>query len=166
MNALLCQQVVRRIGVDDAERERQRLDHLVLRWDECHRRAFSKRSERGRAVRLLLRLGTILQDGDVIADTGDCLLVVRVLPCPVLVVRPDSRLQAALATLELGNLHVPVQVTETEILTPADGPAMGVLDRRQIPYCVEQRLFQPTPISGVTWSVSAGGLTITSPAGT
>ncbi|QOV87442.1 urease accessory protein UreE [Humisphaera borealis] len=162
MTSLLCDQVLCPFdGVADA-----RLDHLDLRWDECHRRASVKTTRAGRSVRLILRLGVALRDGDVIADTPECLLVVRVVPCQVLVVRPASAREAALASLELGNLHVPVEVTDTEILTPADGPAMGALSRRGIAYGVETRLFQPTAISGVTWNVAGdgAGITINSPA--
>ena len=164
MTSLLCDRVLRQF---DGSADR-RLDHLDLRWDECHRRASAKTTGSGRPVRLLLRLGVVLRDGDVIADTVDCLLVVRVMPCQVLVVRPTSPHEAALTTLELGNLHVPVEVGETEILTPADGPAMGVLTRRSIVYSVEERLFQPTAISGVTWNIvgDGTGLTINSPAKT
>lgn len=165
MSTLLCEKVLRRFD-GRIDRDGERLDFLDLRWDECHRRASLKQSRSGRSVRLLLRLGVVLRDGDVLADTADCLLVVRVSPCEVIVVRPASRSEAAMTALELGNLHVPVEVSETEVLTPADGPAKGVLSRRGIVFAIEERLFQPTAISGVTWNVSrdGAGLVINSPA--
>lgn len=160
--ALLCDHVLRSSTQDDPANPR--LDILHLRWDECHRRAGVVVSSRGAAVRLLLRLGVVLHDGDVLVDTTDRLLVVRVIPTEVVVVRPRTLAEAALTSLELGNLHVPVEVSAKEILTPADGPAMGALWRRGIAYTVETRIFQPTAISGVTWSVGEGGLAIQSPA--
>ena len=166
MSALLCDRVLGRFEGPPATADQHRIDYLDLRWDECHRRAGTKQTRSGQPVRLLLRLGVVLRDGDVIADLPDRLVVVRVVPCQVVVVRPKSPQEAALAALELGNLHVPVEITAAEILTPADGPAMGVLARRAIAYGVEERCFQPTAISGVTWNVAGNGqgLTINSPA--
>ncbi len=160
--SLLCTHVLRAATAGD--RSDPRLDHLDLRWDECHRRSGEKLSRRGVSVRLLLRLGVVLRDGDVLVDHDQRLLVVSVIPAEVLVVRPRSLEEAALTTLELGNLHVPVEVTDSEILTPADGPPMGMLTKRGVLFTVETRTFQPTAISGVTWNLGDKGLTINSPA--
>ncbi|MDB5296987.1 MAG: ureE 2 [Phycisphaerales bacterium] len=146
--------------------EAGRLDVLDLQWDECHRRAHAKVTRGGRPVRVVLRLGTVLRDGDVLADRPDLLLVVRVVPCDLLVARPRSAAEAAVAALELGNLHAPVEVRDDGTLaTPADGPAAGALAKHGVPFAVERRVFAPLAISGVTWTAGAGGAVVaTTPA--
>lgn len=134
-----------------------RLDVVDLRWDECHRRAHAKVTRGGRPVRIVLRLGVVLRHGDVLADAPGLLLLVAVVPCEVLVVRFKSPREAAVAALELGNLHAPVELTDDLIATPADGPAAGVLAKHGIACAVERRRFAPLAVSGVTWTVNPGG---------
>ncbi|HEX8913408.1 MAG TPA: hypothetical protein VF796_13690 [Humisphaera sp.] len=138
-----------------------RLDLLDLDWDECHRRALAKSTRRGRPVRLLLRLGTTLRHGDVVADAADCLLVVRVEPAEVLVARPASAREAAAVALEWGNLHVPVQILDDgSLVTLADGPALGLAAKHGVTVTTEQRRFEPVPISGLTWTLGGSGLVV------
>ena len=133
--------------------ERERLDHLPIDWQQSHRRAFAAISDAGRHVRVLLPVGTVLRHGDVLADQPDLLLVVRLKPCEVLVATPQSQAQAALLALEWGNLHLPVEVTPTELITLPDGPAEGAAYRHQILCQIAKRRFNPMSISGLSWTI-------------
>lgn len=163
---MLCDRVVGRYDVGDPAGFADptgdgRLDWLDLAWDECHRRALAATSRRGRAVRLLLRLGTTLRHHDVLADTTDYLLVVHVKPVEVIVVRPRSGREAAAIAVEWGNLHVPVQMSDDELVTLADGPAMAAAHKHAVPFEVAERRFEPMPVSGLTWTVpGATGLVV------
>src|SRR5258708_24880587 len=96
-------------------------DALELHWWECWKRAVNKQTAGGRDVRVLLPIGKALQHGDVIYDDGDTRIVVRVLPCEVLVVRPWDLEEMGVLMLELGNLHAPAEVSAGDVLVAADG---------------------------------------------
>lgn len=151
---MLVDRVIRRWEGVDAGRDADRLDAVELAWDECHRRAVAKSSRRGRPVRLLLRLGTVLRHHDVLVDEPGWLLVVEVRPTDVIVVRPRSMREAAVVAAEWGNLHVPVQPTDDELITLADGPAEVALHKHHVPFTVEPRRFEPMPVSGIGWTVA------------
>jgi urease accessory protein len=158
---MLCDRVLgRREEGQTAAGDADRLDHLDLAWDACHRRAQQATTRNGRPVRLLLRPGTTLRHGDVLVDSQDYLLVIHVRDVETIVVRPTSLRQAAVVALELGNLHVPVQITEDAIVTLPDGPAEAALFKHGIPFTVEQRRFEPMPVSGLAWTVAGAAPSI------
>lgn len=160
---MLCDRVVGRWPADDpvpTGGDAGRVDWLDLGWDECHRRALRKVTRSGRPVRLLLRLGTILRHGDVLADAPDCLLVVCVRPVEALVACPRSIREAAAVAAEWGNLHVPVQITADEIITVYNGPPIEVLLTHKVPHAVEVRRFEPMRMPGMVWDLPAGGVAV------
>src|SRR3954467_5996764 len=98
---MLCDRVLGRWTADDGvPGDDGWLDWLDLAWGQCHRRALQSTTRRGRAVRLLLRVGTTLRHGDVLADTPECLLVVQVALIETLVVRPRAMHEAAAVAME------------------------------------------------------------------
>jgi urease accessory protein UreE len=72
---------------------------------------------------------------------------VNLLPTTVLVVTPDDRRRGLAIALELGNLHVPVQVTDDAIVLLPDGPGEGVLKRYGERYREELRRFAPLRVT-------------------
>lgn len=135
-------------------------DTLPLQWFDLHARAVRARTAGGRRVDLLLPLGVGLRDGDVVYEDDAVRIVVRVEPVEVLVIRPADARQMAMLAAELGNLHLPLEVTETELLTPNDGPAVGVLMRYGLPPVVERRVFHPMRALALTAPKVAPALTI------
>jgi len=122
------------------------VDHIDIRWDEC-RRTLKTHTRDGQPIRVLLTPGSQLRHGDVLADDADPRpVIVNVLPCEVIVARPASARDMSLLCLELGNLHWPVQVTETEVLFMEDGPSLAILEQLKVPWARESRRFEPTPI--------------------
>jgi urease accessory protein len=147
---MLCDRVLGNVSSDAPGRYAGRArDLLELSWRECVRRAVRGRTAGGRPVGVLLPRGEHLCHGDVIADdhiTG--LVVVSVLPCEVWVAEFADAGSLAAAALELGNLHVPVEVVTDgslprALVTPPDGPTRGALDRLATTWRSEVRRFQP-----------------------
>jgi urease accessory protein len=124
-------------------------DALELHWWECWKRALRKQTAGGRDVRVLLPIGKALQHGDVVYDDGDTRIVVRVLPCEVLVVRPWDLEEMGVLMLELGNLHAPAEVSAGDVLVAADGPVEAVLVDLGLPFEAETRRFAPRRCVGM-----------------
>ncbi|HEV7302260.1 MAG TPA: hypothetical protein VGN72_23175 [Tepidisphaeraceae bacterium] len=136
-------------------------DSVDIAWHECAARALRKTTRARREVRILLPLGRSLRDGDVlaaeatgVAREGEQLAVLRVhVPaCEVWVTDPVDPDALATVALELGNLHVPVQVSNGRLIVIADGPTREALDRYGVPFRTERRVFAPlraTVLQGV-----------------
>ena len=156
---MLCDRILGNVDTDAAGRYASRSrDALELTWRECARRAVRGRTEGGRTVGVLLPLGTHLRHGDVLADDGDVgLVVVTVVPCETWVADFADPASMAMASLELGNLHVPVEViAPLRLVTIPDGPIRGVLDRLASSWRAEVRRFQPlrATVSGESLQLS------------
>ena len=52
----------------------------------------------------------------------------------ILVIRPRSNRELFALALELGNLHVAVEITADEVLVAPDGPVEEVLERMNLPW--------------------------------
>jgi urease accessory protein UreE len=123
-------------------------DLLSLTWLECTRRASRQKTAGGRQVAVLLPIGSTLSHGDVLYEDEGCYIVVEVRPCELWVVTTLDRAGLARVAVELGNLHVPVEVTSSgELLTPPDGPTKGVLRRHGVAYSHCERRFAPLRVT-------------------
>jgi len=91
-------------------------DELLLASDDLARRVFRKKTVSGREIKVSLPRNSILRPGDVLVDDKDSVVVVRVIPEWVLVIRPDNFDQIALIVHQLGNRHIPIQIYESEIV--------------------------------------------------
>ena len=143
---MLCDRILGNVDSDDAGRYAGRpRDALELSWRDCARRAVRGVTADGRRVGVLLAPGNHLRHGDVIADDAAAgLVVVAVTPCEVWVADFPNAAAMAAAALELGNLHVPVEVVAPlSLLTTPDGPTRGVFDRLAAAWRAERRRFQP-----------------------
>ena len=119
-------------------------DTLDVSWRDCARRAIRGTTRGGVAVGVLLPLGQSLRHGDVLFEDDARLVVASVVPVEVWVASFEDTASMAAAALELGNLHVPVEVAEGATLVALpDGPTRGVLDRRALKWEAQLRRFAP-----------------------
>jgi urease accessory protein len=121
------------------------IDFVDVDWAECGR-MLKARTRSGHPIRLLLPPGSTIRHGDVLVDDGACRVVVNVPPCDVIVARPATAREMALLCLELGNLHWPTQVTDSQVIFIEDGPPLAVLEQLNVAWVRESRRFEPTPI--------------------
>jgi urease accessory protein UreE len=118
-------------------------DPLELTWRQCTLRALRARSMGGQDLSLLLPPGTYVRHGDVLVEVEARAIVVAVIPCEVWVATFEQPGTLAAAALELGNLHVPVEVQGSHLITVPGGPVQGVFGRYADSWHVEIRHFQP-----------------------
>ena len=146
---MLCDRVLGNLDSVDPDRlAGKRRDEVSLTWRDCTRRALRLRSAAGAPVNVLLPLGVYLRHGDILFDDAVGYGVAVVTACDVWVAQFNGPAAMALAALELGNLHVPVEIpNDSQIVTLPDGPTRGVLDRYASSWRAERRRFQPLKAS-------------------
>lgn len=100
-------------------------EHLFLTSAAAAKRRFRARTEAGSDIALDLPRGSYLEDGAVLFDDGERIIVAAREPEEALVIRLSSSLgqdelvrQAALIGHAFGNQHVPVEVGKGEIRVP------------------------------------------------
>lgn len=140
-----CENVLRNIATSSAESDGREFDHVELEWSEC-RNVVKKLTTRGEPIRILLPPGEQLRHGDVIHENEERIVLVRVLPCDVIVADVPDPHQLAVLAMELGNLHLQADVGATGITFVEDEAAMRVLDAMKIHWRRERRRFEPTKI--------------------
>ena len=148
---MLCERILGNVEADAfafSSPPRQR-DELEIRWWELDRRALRKTTRSGRHVRVLLPLGQALADGDVLFDDGAVLIVLRVAPAEVLVVRPRDATEMGIVALVIGNLHAPAEVIGWQILIAPDGPVEAALRELGVPFERQVRRFRPLRCAGM-----------------
>ncbi|HWE01948.1 MAG TPA: hypothetical protein VG326_06010 [Tepidisphaeraceae bacterium] len=141
-----CDRIIRQ--AHDAEMQRpldRDVDFVDLEWNQAGP-ALKARSRGGQEIRIVLGAGGRIRHGDVIFEDGARVVAVNVRPCEVIVGRPIDGAAAALAALQLGNLHWPTQLSAGEIVFREGAVALAILDELKIPWSKAVRRFQPTEV--------------------
>ena len=131
--------------IDTIDPGNRTVDWLPLEWFETTKRILRKRTQSGREVALkFLAENPNLTQGDVLYEDAQTLIVVEVLPCDALVIRPMSMYDMASVCYEIGNKHLPLFFEEDAVLIPYEAPlfrlltASGYAVKRQ-----QRKLLQP-----------------------
>jgi len=143
-------------------RDDRAVDPVDLGWFECAG-VLKKQTRGGEPIRVILPRGETLRHGDVVFEEASRVIVINVLPCEVIVVSAAGKKDMATLALELGNLHLPTQLGDGELIFIEDGPALEVLDRLRLPWRKEVRRFEPTPVRSAPIAKLAGDFRIIKP---
>jgi urease accessory protein len=112
-------------SIDDRGRT---VDRLLLEWFETSKRILHKKTEGGREVVLkFLGRSPNLQQDDVLFADDRILIVVDILECEVITIRPKSAYEMASVCYEIGNKHLPLFFEEETLLIPFDHPVFTML---------------------------------------
>jgi urease accessory protein len=108
--------------------EGKAIDRLPLEWFECSKRILHKKTGSGREIILkLLNETGVLQQDDVLYADEKMAIVVEVLACEVMVVKPASMYEMAMVSYEIGNKHLPLFYEAESLLIPYDAPTHRLL---------------------------------------
>ncbi|WP_372814463.1 urease accessory protein UreE [Paenibacillus sp.] len=122
---------------------------VALTWDECAKRILRKNTDLGKVIGISLPLQTTLRHGDILFRDEEHTVLVFVQPCEVLVIFAESVRELGTLAYELGNRHLPLQVTEKgEIVVLPDDPTEALLTKLGARYERQSRRFQPIPKGG------------------
>ena len=133
-------------GMTDDQWGGRVVERVEIEWHECGR-LLKKQTRGGEPIRVLLPPGKAFGHNDVVFEDDHRAIVIDVIPCELIVARVEEFQIAAILALELGNLHLPVEVRDREVIFLEDGPVMAILEQRNIPWSREVRRFAPTPIT-------------------
>ncbi len=104
-------------------------DLLQLQWYETARRIQRKQTGAGRDMALrLLKQGQRLQQGDIVYMDDSVAVVIDILPCEAIVVRPASLQEMGAVCYEIGNKHLPLFLQDNEVLIPWEEPLFRWLE--------------------------------------
>jgi urease accessory protein len=117
-----------------------KVEYLPLSWEELRKRRLRAVSDSGRTVDILLKEGDLLRDGDLLAVDGDLLLVVKLTPEKVLVMKAETPAQFGLICYELGNRHLPAWIGQDEVLVLDDPVLPSFLIKQGITFTTEERV--------------------------
>jgi urease accessory protein len=140
-------QVVDRVVRAEATGDLPVIDSVSLTWEERQKSRQKIRTAHGQEVALALPTGTRLQAGDVLPTTGGC-IEIHLAPEEVLLIRPRNLRETAFVAYQIGNRHLPLDITEDGLKTLYQPVVESYFKQQQM---VTERLQLPfTPISATS----------------
>lgn len=104
------------------------IDQLSLEWFETSKRILHKRTRSGREITCkFLKESQHLTEGDIIYFDDLIVVVIEVLPCDAILIRPKTMEEMASVCYEIGNKHLPLFIDGDELATPYDAPLLRLL---------------------------------------
>jgi urease accessory protein len=104
------------------------IDYLELEWYETTKRILHKKTTSRKEVVLKFLNGRqYLTEGDVVYQDSESLIVVSIIACDAIVLKPSSMYEMAFACYEIGNKHLPLFYERDELLVPYEAPLFKML---------------------------------------
>lgn len=101
----------------------RQVDLLQLEWYETTKRIQRKHTRQGMEIAIrFLKEGQRLQQGDILFQNEEKVVVVDILPSDAIVVTPRSLLEMGSVCYEIGNKHLPVFIQNDQVLIPFEEP--------------------------------------------
>lgn len=99
------------------------IDFLEIEWYEATKRIQRKKTKSGQEIAIkFLKEGQRLKQDDVLYADDHTLIVVDIIPCDAIVVKPNSLLEMGSVCYEIGNKHLPMFIQNDEVLLPFEEP--------------------------------------------
>lgn len=115
-------------NINDEAIHNTTIDHLSMEWHETNKRILHKHSQSGKEITIrFLKENQNLNQGDIIYRDDESIIVIDILPCEVIIVRPATMYEMASVCYEIGNKHLPLFFQENELLVPFDQPLYRLL---------------------------------------
>lgn len=115
-------------------------DELELEWFETGKRVLRRKTTHGREIALrFLQEAPALQEGDILWIDEHTLISVSILPADAIVLTPLTMADMAAICYEIGNKHLPLFLSENQVLIPFEAPLFKWLDARGYKPVKEQR---------------------------
>lgn len=149
---MICQDIKGNIFDQDlltVNEELYGFEIVAISWDECAKRILRKKTDLSHEIGISLPYQTTLRHGDILLQDDEHMILVFVQPCEVLVSFAASIQELGVLAYEIGNRHLPLQITEKgEIVLLPDQPTQLLLKKLGAHYEKQSRRFQPIPKGG------------------
>lgn len=117
----------------DQEWKDHSIDYLDLEWYELNKRIMRKTTTNMFEVGInITQENSTFSDGDILGMNRDMIIVVKVMPCECIAIKPKNHLELARICYEIGNRHAPLFIDEHDsalFLLPMDNPLMVMLKK-------------------------------------
>jgi urease accessory protein len=120
------------------------IDRIALTWEQRQKSRQKLLTAQGQEVALALPTGTRLQAGDLL-PMPEGLIRVECAPEDVLLIRPRSSHEIAFVAYQIGNRHLPLEISEQGLKTLYEPVLETYLRQQSIP--VERAQLSFTPVS-------------------
>lgn len=108
--------------------EGKKIDPVQLEWYEANKRILHKKTVSGTEITLkFLKENQQLTEGDILFEDENTMIVVEILPCHAIIIKPDSMVQMASICYEIGNKHLPLFYYNDELLIAFEKPLYSLL---------------------------------------
>lgn len=109
--------------LDGTDLTGRRLERIELEWYEAGKRIQRRRTDQGTEVAIrLMHEGQRLHQDDLLYADGEKVIVVDILPCDAIRVKPRTMTEMGSVCYEIGNKHLPVFIQHEEVLMPYEEP--------------------------------------------
>ena len=132
------------IRTGDARKEKP-TDLVELEWFDTEKRILRVRTVGGQEIGFRNLSGAPLQDGDILYESDQQRITVRILPCLCLVFHPRDKMEMAKVCFEIGNRHLPIYISEeAEVVLAYEWPVHQLLKNRHYDVTVGVRVIPQT----------------------
>ena len=116
-------------NIKDAVIDNRAIDHVLLEWHETNKRILHKHSQHGKEITIrFLKENQNLTEGDIIYQDDESIVVIDIMPCEVIIIRPGNMHEMASVCYEIGNKHLPLFFQDDELLVPFEEPLFRLLN--------------------------------------
>jgi len=99
------------------------IDLLEIEWFESTKRIQRKKTKSGDDIAIkFLKEGQRLRQDDILFANDQKVIVVDILPCDAIAVKPTTLLEMGSVCYEIGNKHLPMFIQNDEVLVPFEEP--------------------------------------------
>lgn len=107
------------------ETNHKRVDVVTLQWHERDKKRMRKQSSSGEEIGIAVE--EPLQEGDVLAENEERIIVVAYAPCEIMEIVVTSMKEMGRLCFELGNRHLSLEIQEDRVKLPMDEPTFTYL---------------------------------------
>ena len=130
-------------AADASLTEGKELDYFTIEWYESNKRILRKKTSKGIDISIKRSIPfQPLQHHDILTCGETTATLIAVKPCQCIVVYPRNVLEIGTVCYDIGNKHIPISLTATEIVLPFDRPTFCLLEKNGLDLKVEDRIFQ------------------------
>lgn len=110
-------------NVQQIETGNRIVDFLFIEWFEATKRIQRKKTQSGADIAIkFMKEGQRLRHGDILYSDEEKVIVVDILPCDAIVIKPTTLYEMGSLCYEIGNKHLPIFLQDDEVVLPFEHP--------------------------------------------